>query len=85
MIDTTCIVWLIVLGFFNFLTMEVLLVVGIIFPILILAACKEGYTPKEARIIRIRRIIQNLRYCIVNIFIKIISTDEIKVDNGDSM
>jgi hypothetical protein len=50
-----------------------------------IGACKEGYTPKEARIIRIRRIIQNLRYYIMNIFIKIISTDEIKVDNGDSM
>ena len=50
-----------------------------------IGACKEGYTSKEARIIRIRRMIQNLRYYIINIFIKIISTDEIKVDNGDSM
>ncbi|MGZ5486619.1 MAG: hypothetical protein ACXWFB_12045 [Nitrososphaeraceae archaeon] len=50
-----------------------------------IGACKEGYTPKEARIIRIRRIIQNLRYYIMKYFIKIISTDEIKVDNDDSM
>ena len=35
-----------------------------------MGACKEGYTPKEARIIRIRRIIQNLRYYIMNIFYK---------------
>ena len=33
-----------------------------------MGACKEGYTPKEVRIIRIRRIIQNLRYYIMNIF-----------------
>jgi hypothetical protein len=27
-----------------------------------IGACKEGYKPKEVKIIRIRRIIQNLRY-----------------------
>jgi len=41
LIETTCIVWLIVLGFFIFLTMEVLLVVGIIFPILISVLVKK--------------------------------------------
>ena len=68
LIETICIVWLIVLCFFIFLTMEVLLVVGIIFPIFNMGACKEGYKPKEVRIIRIRRIIQNLIYYLMNIF-----------------
>jgi hypothetical protein len=40
-IETTCIVWVIVLGFFIFLTMEVILIVGIIFPILIWALVKK--------------------------------------------
>jgi len=47
LIETTCIVWLIVLGFFIFLTMEVLLVVGIIFPILILALVKKDIHKKK--------------------------------------
>ena len=41
LIETTCIVWIIVLGFFIVLTMEVILVVGIIFPILIWALVKK--------------------------------------------
>ena len=47
-----------------------------------MGACKEGYTPKEGRIIRIRRIIQNLRYFIINIFyIKLTSTNETIMDS----
>ena len=49
LIETTCIVWLIVLGFFIFLTMEVLLVVGIIFPILILALVKKDIHKKNPK------------------------------------
>jgi hypothetical protein len=41
LIETTCIVWIIVLGFFIVLTREVILVVGIIFPILIWALVKK--------------------------------------------
>jgi hypothetical protein len=33
-----------------------------------MGACQEGYTPKEVRIIKIQRIIQNQRYYIMNIF-----------------
>ena len=35
-----------------------------------IGACKEGYAPKEVRIIRIRRIIPNLKYYIMNRFYK---------------
>src|SRR5215218_7211757 len=41
LIESTCIVWIIVLGFFIVLTMEVILIVGIIFPILIWALVKK--------------------------------------------
>jgi len=39
----------------------------IIFPFFNIGACKEGYKSKEV-IIRIRRIIHNLRYSIMNVF-----------------
>jgi hypothetical protein len=47
LIETTCIVWIVVLGFFIVLTMEVILVVGIIFPILIWALVKKDIRRKD--------------------------------------
>ena len=43
LLETTCIVWGIGLGFFIFLTIEVILVVGIIFSYFNMDTCKERY------------------------------------------
>lgn len=39
---TVCIVWLIMIGFFMLLTLEVMLLIGVIFPVLIILLLKNS-------------------------------------------
>ena len=44
---TICIVWLIMIGFFLILTREVLLLIGVAFPVLIIILLKNGKNKKS--------------------------------------
>jgi hypothetical protein len=44
---TICIVWLIMIGFFLILTREVLLLIGVAFPLLIIILLKNGKNKKS--------------------------------------
>ena len=47
---TTCIVWLIMIGFFLVLTREVLLLIGVAFPVLIIILLKNSNGKNSLRV-----------------------------------